>query len=54
MNYQIFKKNGEDFELVFESEDKDEMLVKLAFYRVDGGEYRAEMNFGSMAMTLGV
>lgn len=52
--FQIFKKKGDDFELVHECEDHDEVLVKLAFFRVDGGEYIAELNKGSSSMVLGV
>ena len=54
MIYQIFKKNGDDFELVHECETKDEALTKLAFLRVDGGEYRVELNNISMSAVLGV
>lgn len=54
MIYLIFKKNGEDFELVKECEDMDEVQVKLAFLRASGGEYHAEINNGSSSMILGV
>lgn len=54
MIYQIFKKNGDDFELVHECETQDEALTKLAFLRVDGGEYKLELNGISNSTVLGV
>lgn len=54
MIYQIFKNNGDDFELVQECELEADMLLELANFRASGSEYKAELNKGSSSMVLGV
>ena len=54
MIYQIYKKNGEDFELVQEFELESDMLVALSALKASVEDCHAEINKGSSSMILGV
>lgn len=53
MNYHLFIKNGNDYELVASFADKESALAELESLKATGNEYMVEYQSGSLSVRVG-